>query len=216
MSDPTSPRTCSLPPLEPEVFDGNPRQYIQWISEFNTIIESQVTDPHMRLCYLKKYTEGRARKAIEGFLYVSTPISYNKAQELLKKRFGDPKLIHHEIRMRVESWEPMNGESASAERLREFSDLLDTVLMLKNEVPSLSEETQAWDIPLLLHNTIITKLPRDIVKKWREKVQKKKPEEYFPTLCDCVREEADGRFDFAYIYPSSPLYKEHCKNGGNS
>ena len=211
MANQTPAEACGLPHIEPDVFDGNPRHYIQWITEFKTLIESKVSDQHLRLLYLKKYTKGNARKAIDGFLYVSQPSSYDKAQEQLKKRFGNPKSIHHEIRSRVELWEPMNDDARSLEsdqKFREFSDLLDAVLMLKNEVPRLSGETHVWDIPLLIHNTILTKLPSRVVKDWRERVQSKRPEEYFPTLCDCVREAADARFNYAYSYPSSPIYHD--------
>mgnify|MGYP001792496242 FL=1 len=78
MANQTPAEACSLPHIEPDVFDGNPRHYIQWITEFKTLIESNVSDQHLRLLYLKKCTKGNARKAIDGFLYVSQPSSYDK------------------------------------------------------------------------------------------------------------------------------------------
>lgn len=197
----------NLPTLEPQVYSGDPFRYREWIAEFQTIIEPYVKDSLCRLFYLKKYTTGLAREAIDGYLQISDASSYDRAQALLKTRFGDPSLIAGQYRRSLEFWESLDDENYSAEKLRKFSDFLDMCRMLKEGY--LTDQLCYWDDPQFIRISILCKLPKSVAKTWHKKLCEEKTaiNQTFSVLTDCVREMADQMCRPCYIYPGSPLYQ---------
>ena len=194
---------AELPLLEPQVYEGDPMYYREWSMEFKTIIESRVTDKLTRLYYLKKYTAGEARKAINGHLQVSAASSYDKAMKGLKARFGDQKLVHQAYRNKMERWE-IDPEKCSGEELREFCDFLETCVMLMSGF--LSDYKWLWDCHQFLLLSLLPKLPKVAHQRWCKK--EKGILEGLSSLVDVVRELSDEMCVKRYIYPASPMFEE--------
>ena len=208
------------------MFNGDPIRYREWFVEFQTIIETHVQDNLVRLCYLKRYTTGLAREAIDGYLQISDSSCYDKAQALLKSRFGDPSLIAGQYRRKLEFWEALDDENCSGSKLRQFSDFLDTCNMLKSG--QLQSEFSYWDSPVFIKASILRKIPASVSKAWHKRISNNIPiNKLFSTLTDCLRESANQMCQPAYIYPGSPLYEsiqseidkspkcQYCKSGSH-
>ncbi|CAH8593460.1 unnamed protein product [Schistosoma rodhaini] len=55
-----------LPKIDMMYFDGQPGQYYRFISQFNSLIESKLSDKGQLLSYFLYYCKGKARTAIES------------------------------------------------------------------------------------------------------------------------------------------------------
>ena len=79
-----------LPLPEPGIFSGDLLQYPVWIKAFETLIESRAIKPNERLHFLGKYVTGNAKEVVDGFLLLDSEDAYQKAKDMLARRFGDP------------------------------------------------------------------------------------------------------------------------------
>lgn len=79
-----------LPLSEPGIFSGDPLKYTMWVKAFETLIESRAIKPKGRLHFLGKYVSGEAKEVVNGFMLLDSEDAYQKAKEMLAKRFGDP------------------------------------------------------------------------------------------------------------------------------
>ena len=80
----------SVPPLlEPDVFDGNPAYYRNFIEAFDALISFNVPEPRRKLFYLLRYTKGPAHSLVKGCQYMDEALGYLKARELLQQTLGE-------------------------------------------------------------------------------------------------------------------------------
>ena len=73
---------------EPEVFSGDPLQFLSWKNSFKTLIDCRAIPQEERIYYLRKYVSGDAKQCIDCFLSLCTPEAYEEALALLEDRFG--------------------------------------------------------------------------------------------------------------------------------
>ena len=64
-------RTFHLPVKEPLTFSSDPFEYRAFVTDFASIIASNVANVRDKLFFLEKYTSGKANEAIKGFLATS-------------------------------------------------------------------------------------------------------------------------------------------------
>ena len=76
------------PLLEPDVFDGNPAYYRNFIEAFDALISFNVPEPRRKLFYLLRYAKGPAHSLVKGCQYMDDALGYLKARELLQQTFG--------------------------------------------------------------------------------------------------------------------------------
>ena len=76
------------PLLEPDVFDGNPAYYRNFIEAFDALISFNVPEPRRKLFYLLRYTKGPAHSLVKGCQYMDDALGYLKAREFLQQTFG--------------------------------------------------------------------------------------------------------------------------------
>ncbi|KAK3736569.1 hypothetical protein QZH41_003143 [Actinostola sp. cb2023] len=110
-----------LPSPEPGIFSGDLLHYPIWIQAFETLIENK-TRPNERIHVLRKYVAGEAKEAIDGLLLLKSDDAYQKAKEMLSKRFGDPFAIATAYRQKLEYWPKI--QNSDAKGLRKFTDFL--------------------------------------------------------------------------------------------
>ena len=79
-----------LPLPELGIFNGDLLQYPVWVKAFETLIEGRAVRPSERLHFLGRYVKGEAKEVVDSFLLLDSEDAYDKAKEMLKKRFGDP------------------------------------------------------------------------------------------------------------------------------
>ena len=83
----------NLPKPELLTFSGNPIDYCKFIKNFETNVESKVSDDQMKLSYLIQYCKGEAKSSIEDCVLLSKQEGYKRARDILYSRYGRSHLI---------------------------------------------------------------------------------------------------------------------------
>ena len=79
-----------MPDLKVETFTGNPLRFQFSMTMFETAVEAKTQVPKERLAILIEFTSGEPKHLIETCLYQEPSVGYQRAKELLKKRYGNP------------------------------------------------------------------------------------------------------------------------------
>lgn len=76
--------------LKPELltFNDNSIDYCKFIKNFETNVESWVSDYQLRLSYMIQYCKGEAKSSIEDCVLLEPKEGYLKAREILFSRYG--------------------------------------------------------------------------------------------------------------------------------
>ena len=84
--------SIKLPPLKLQNFNGNPIHFYEWINNFNTLIQSNIsiTETH-QITYLQKSASGKAKQLIHA--YSCDPSYYQTALNELIRHFGDRTIV---------------------------------------------------------------------------------------------------------------------------
>ena len=83
----------NLPKPELLTFDGKPINYCKFIKNFETNVESRVSDDQMRLSYLIQYCKGEAKSSIEDCVLLEPTEGYKLARSILYSRYGRSHII---------------------------------------------------------------------------------------------------------------------------
>ncbi|XP_045209072.2 uncharacterized protein LOC123560989 [Mercenaria mercenaria] len=151
-----------LPKPELIKFNGNPADYCKFLSNFETNIETRVSDSRLRLNYLIQLCQGDARYCIEDCVILPPDEGYLRAKEILKSRYGKPHLV---ARSHVDSL--ING---SVIKSNDVKGLLNLSLNTEKCHITLSQLGFRSDV----NNTenlrkIVGRLPVHIRSKWVER-----------------------------------------------
>ncbi|XP_070547949.1 uncharacterized protein [Ptychodera flava] len=111
-----------LPQVKVEVFSGNPLQFPNWESSFNSLIESRTQSPDERLNLLSQHLSGEPKSMVSSYLLLQTEEAYIQAKAELKQRYGNNTIISKAFIDKLASFPKVQPRDAIA--LRRFSDLL--------------------------------------------------------------------------------------------
>ena len=75
-----------MPKLVISKFQGTPQDWIRFWGQFEAQIDKSTVDPVTKFSYLKDLVEVKVRKLIDGLPF--TEEGYNKAKDILRKRYG--------------------------------------------------------------------------------------------------------------------------------
>ncbi|XP_048586408.1 uncharacterized protein LOC116604491 [Nematostella vectensis] len=112
-------QAMSTPRIEYMHFDGNPINYVSFMHNFETCLESLTSDNSRKLQYLIQHCTGKARDAIESCVNLPTSEGYNTAKNTLKENFGLPHIIAKAHLKRLQDLPPLRNGGGPA--LLEFS-----------------------------------------------------------------------------------------------
>ena len=188
----------SLPRPEPEVFNGNPLRYPNWVKSFETFIERKTKDPSERLYYLGKYTAGAAKEAVSGLLPLDNVDAYSKAKKILTNRFGNPFTVADAFRKRINSWpkiQPNDGQD-----LRKFSDFLEHCNTAMKTIQYLNVLNDPDE-----NQKIIQKLPNHLVVRWSRVVDE------WIAVDELEEDSHTPRMDGKQAKTGYPPFAEFCK-----
>ncbi|KAK3750705.1 hypothetical protein QZH41_005748 [Actinostola sp. cb2023] len=170
-----------LPSPEPGIFSGDLLHYPIWIQAFETLIENKTTRPNERIHFLRKYVAGEAKEAIDGLLLLKCDDAYQKAKEMLSKRFGDPFAIATAYRQKLESWPKI--QNSDVKGLRKFTDFLAHCEKAMDGISSLRVLDDDQE-----NRKMAAKLPKWITNRWaREVYQYKEEIGMFPSFKKFVK-----------------------------
>ena len=179
-------------------------QYPIWIIEFETLIESGAIKPNKRPHFLGKYVTGNAKEVVDGFLLLDSEDAYQKAKEMLVKRFGDPYAVAAAHRQKIESQPKIPANDGSG--LRRFSDFLVQCEKAMNKIGSLKVLNDAQE-----NRKPVFKLPKWAINRWSRVVHESKT--IFPPFSEFVKflsREADIACDPVISFRS--LIEDDSKN----
>ena len=188
----------SLPRPEPEVFNGNPLRYPNWVKSFETFIERKTKDPSERLYYLGKYTAGAAKEAVSGLLPLDNVDAYSKAKKILTNRFGNPFTVADAFRKRINSWpkiQPNDGQG-----LRKFSDFLEHCNTAMKTIQYLNVLNDPDE-----NQKIIQKPPNHLVVRWSRVVDE------WIAVDELEEDSHTPRMDGKQAKTGYPPFAEFCK-----
>ena len=83
----------NLPKPELLTFSGSALDYCKFIKNFETNVESKVSDNRLKLSYLIQYCTGEARSCIEDCVLLDPDVGYSRAKAILQSRYGRPQVI---------------------------------------------------------------------------------------------------------------------------
>ena len=188
-----------LPLPEPGIFDGDLLQYPVWVKAFETLIEGRAVRPSERLHFLGRYVKGEAKEVVDSFLLLDSEDAYDKAKEMLKKRFGDPFAVAAACRKKLESWPKIHPNDSTA--LRKYSDFLVQCQKLMGKIGSLRVLNDDHE-----NRKLVAKLPKWASNRWsRLAFNWKEENEVFPPFSEFVKfvvKEADIVCDPVLSSPS--------------
>ena len=104
----------NLPKPELLTFSGNPIDYCKFIKNFETNVESKVSDNQMKLSYLIQYCKGEAKSSIEDCVLLDKQDGYKRARDILYSRYGRSHLIARSYVDKLVYGEPIKASDVDA------------------------------------------------------------------------------------------------------
>ncbi|XP_038055961.1 uncharacterized protein LOC119727951 [Patiria miniata] len=170
-----------LPTPEPGVFTADPLKYPRWKRAFEILIEQRGIPRSERLHYLQKYLGGAVKESIEGYFFLSTDDAFDKAKELLEKRFGDPFVVANAFRNKLESWPKISPRDGTG--MRNLADFLGQCQVAMETIGSLQVLDDERE-----NRKVLVKLPDWLINKWaRKAVEFKEKQKKYPPFSDFVK-----------------------------
>ncbi|KAJ8020040.1 hypothetical protein HOLleu_41875 [Holothuria leucospilota] len=114
-----------LPKAEFTEFDGNPVDFYAFLSNFETNVESKLSNNATRLQYLLQMCKGKARCSIECCALLGDD-GYVQAKSILSRQFGQPHMILNALMNELLNKKPLKPNDAGY-----TSDLNSTTSLLK-------------------------------------------------------------------------------------
>ena len=151
----------TLPQPEVPTFSGNPTEYWTFIRAFENLIERRTTSESARLYYLVQYTTGEVRELVKSCLTMREDAGYQKARDLLKKRYGQSYRIASAFVDKLAKGSAIKAEDGEA--LRRFSILLTSC---KNTLQDIGYLNKVENPDTM--KTIVSRLPYGLRQKWRD------------------------------------------------
>ena len=176
-----------LPKPELLSFDGEPKEYQTFITNFMTNVASVVDDPTKKLTYLIQHCTGKAKEVIKNCILLPKAQQFDTAVSLLQKNFGQNHTI---ARSYIDSL--VNGSQVR-------SNDVDALIQLSRDMTNCEIVLKQLSFTSDLNSTetmrnIVRRLPAHLQTKWTEeafKITRKNREPHFGDLCTFVEEKAE-------------------------
>ena len=168
----------NLPKVELEPFDGDPLQYRSFLALFDEHVHRVSVDEPMKLSRLLQYTTGKAKEAIRYCALMEPAEGYEKAREILARRFGDHHIISDLIIKQLKSGKPVRN----ATDLRSLSDDLSMHYATLKSLEQLHEiDTQSSIVD------IVARLQPYVRTRWKKyAMEEKRSKDRYPGFHDLV------------------------------
>ena len=149
-----------LPKLELPSFNGEQREYWNFIRQFEAQVEGKVADESLRLSYLLSCCRDRARRLIEGCSMLPLGQGYAAAKNILTEMFGRPFVVARSLIDELIHGRPVNN---SADDLMEFAIKMQNCELALCQI---GRDTELNSIGNM--EAIIRRLPPELQRKWVE------------------------------------------------
>ncbi|WAQ94115.1 hypothetical protein MAR_006586 [Mya arenaria] len=154
--------------------------YLLAKTSFQTLIERKGIPPEEKIFYLKKYTGGPARKALEGFFYSGSKTAFESTQRVLHERYGHPFVVQKAFRDKLDKWPKIAAKDPIG--LRDFADFLQGCKDALPHIPSLRILDDCTE-----NQKLLNKLPDYATIGWnREVIQSMESNGSYPSFSQFV------------------------------
>ena len=151
----------NLPKPELLTFGGSAIDYCKFIKNFETNVETKVSDNRLRLSYLIQYCEGEAKACIEDCVLLDADKGYKRAREILQSRYGRPHVIARTYIDRL-----LNGPQIKASDVDKLSGLALDMQRCQMTLSQLGFESDVDNTENL--RRIARRLPMHLRSKWAD------------------------------------------------
>jgi hypothetical protein len=173
--------------VKPDVFSGNELEFLHWEIDLEAYLKAEDIEGHERLRHLKRFTEGEARKCIEGYFSANSNKAYLDARAKLKSRYGNKQNVARSFKRKLADWPKVTTKDEKS--LQEFSDFLSHIQSNMEAIPSLNILNDCSE-----NEKMVAKLPDWLRNRWARKVAKSLDDvDEYPDLrkfVDFLEEEA--------------------------
>lgn len=176
----------SLPKPELMYFDGNPKDYFKFVTNFECNLACKVSNNKSKLSYLIQYCTGEAKRLIEDCVLYDPEEGYVHACSLLQEKYGRPHTI---ARSYIDNL--TNGSAIKANDVKGLVELSEEMQRCKLTLSKLGFMSDVNSTQTL--RCIVKRLPSKIRGEWVDKadwlIQKNK-DPVFEDLCDFIKHRA--------------------------
>ena len=143
-SEPKIAQLLALPKLEITKFDGDPQQYLYFMSIFEETVEKVAHTDDVKRTHLLQQTTGRAHDAVKSCSFFGGSAGYKKAKQILKERFGSDYLIAEGTIRDLRGHKPAHTASA----IQKLADTANAERILKslNQLSQIDTQCTIIDI----------------------------------------------------------------------
>ena len=154
--------SLSLPKPELLQFDGDPKNYIRFMNNFQNNIANKLSDDGLKLNYLIQLCCGKAKDAVANYVVVSNSAQgYKEALLELSTRYGRPHIIARAYIKEIVEGPPLTNDQSA------LSDLAHEMKKCSLTLNNLGYLADLNNSSNLLH--IVRRLPNHIRNKWIER-----------------------------------------------
>jgi hypothetical protein len=153
----------SLPKVEIPRFDGNAKEYHNFITIFDQVIGNVLRDDQSKLTRLMQHLSGEALHAVKPCALKGGSTGYLRARDILKERFGSVHSVTQCIMNDLKSGKPANKPSDLRHLADEISAASETLTSLGayNEI-----NTQSFI------KDVLKRCHAQVISRWRKYVMK--------------------------------------------
>ena len=167
----------NLPKPELMHFDGNPKLFRSFLTNFSTNISKRVKDPALKLTYLIQYCTGDAKRLISNCVLYPEEEGFDRAIDILKERYGKNHIIVQSYMEDLTRGPQLKPNDVDA--LLKLADDLRICQILLSQLPDKNGIDSNENL-----RAIIKRLPSYIQSKWVEEAAKISRQRRFPNFSD--------------------------------
>ena len=161
--EPTISQLLALPKLEITKFDGDPQQYLYFMSIFEETVEKVAHTDDVKLTHLLQQTTGRAHDAVKSCSFIGGSTGYKEAKQILKERFGSDYLIAEGTIRDLRGHKPAHTASA-IQKLADDTANAERILKSLNQLSLIDTQCTIIDI--------VERLSHSFRNDWRKRAIK--------------------------------------------
>ena len=152
------------PDIELDIFNGDPLEFLFFITTFAEAVETKIKDQRGRLTRLLKYLSGEPKDLVSSCVYLPSSSCYKDAKRMLTERYGDPYKIMSAYRREIKAWPKLKANDSTS-----FSKFHTFLVKFKC---TMKYSGNSWydspDLIQLLHS----KLPIYVQDRWNRQALK--------------------------------------------